>query len=175
MLGKTWAKRNQPTARKMFGSAARKLAGTARKILQNPPTIMTQLWARRLCQSAVWWTSLPQKRPLRRDKPCPRTELLQPISTLHGKLHWRARRASQKPAGETPCIGSEKVSKAAMPDACRATHFCSPRQNAKLGNEQISETNPQNILRRPNGLHQRRFAENQVSKRDQNFERVKPV
>ena len=126
-------------SQKKVGERGLKTCWQGAEDIANPPTIMTQLRARRLCQSAVWWTSLPQKRPLRRDKPCPRTELLQPISTLHGKLHWRARRASQKPAGETPCIGSEKVSKAAMPDACRATHFCSPRQNAKLGNELILE------------------------------------
>ena len=29
--------------------------------------------------------------------------------------------------------------------------------------------------RQPNGLHKRRFAEDQLSKRDQNFERTKPV
>ena len=57
----------------------------------------------------------------------------------------------------------------------RAVRLRRQDQNAKPGNERILETNPQSILRRPNGWHQRRFAENQPSKRNQVFERTKPV
>jgi hypothetical protein len=141
----------------MFGSAAQKLAGTARKILQNPPTIMTQLRARRLCQSAVWQTAC-----LRSDLASP--AILPESGALAGEFntlmsYWQVKREPQKLAGGIPCVGSDKISKAILPDACGRLRFAGCAKTLNLETRKSWKTNPQRFLRRPNGVHYRQVRE----------------